>query len=353
MYNDHSSKMIYSSSKMTHLLHESVNFRLQKFQVYLMILIFLSLMSGCTILRDTENGEQGGGQNIDVNGGGNGNGGGGGEIQYSEKTVDILVLTSFDDSSMAQYYENIIEVLRLELLVKKVNVAHIAYAPMYHQNQNQTPLFYGEGDTEPEFGTYQEAYAYFTSPQGQEKLSDDGQRIDGQNLADIGQNLSSLPIYHPSLGATIGRPYFDQPQDGLLVIWINTSPRRCDLSNCIMADGTRIDDYFSRVDDQGFLSWMRYSEGLSLPRKNVGHFFFATAEGVNNDTFSENCSDLPGFPAVSLDYMQESEFTLYQDLSDRFEEEGMVSINQDICEALSLKFPVIAAQMALAVRQLF
>jgi hypothetical protein len=51
--------------------------------------------------------------------------------------------------------------------------------------------------------------------------------------------------------------------------------------------------------------------------------------------------------------MQESECTLYQDLSQRFKEEGMVSINTDICEALSLKFPVIATQMALAVRQLF
>jgi hypothetical protein len=363
------------SSKMTHIQDHPVNFRLQNkmkvdhFSVdcsqskhwfqskhcFSLLLTLALVLSGCTILRDTENGEDTGGGN---GGNGNGNGGGGGviigqEIEYTDKNVDILVLTSFDDSSMAQYYENIIQVLQTELLAKNVNVAHIAYAPMYHQNQNQTPLFYGEGDTEPEFMSYQEAYSYFTSPQGLEKLSDDGERQDGQNLADIGQNLSSLPIYHPNLGSMIGRPYFDQPQDGLLVVWINTSPRRCDLSNCIMADGTRIDEYFSKVDSQGNLSWLRYAEGLSLAKKNVGHFFFATAEGVDNDTFSEDCSDLPGFPAVSLDYMQESECTLYQDLSQRFKEEGMVSINTDICEALSLKFPVIATQMALAVRQLF
>jgi hypothetical protein len=312
-----------------------------------LLLIFLAFLfsTSCTILRDTGD-ENNGGQ-------GNGNGGAVVEGEYEPKTVDILVLTTFDDVSMASYYDGFIQTLLLELALKKVDVAHIAYAPMYHRNLDQAPLFFGVGDTEPEFDSFSTAYAYFSSPDGLEILTDDPNVKDGMNLAQIGAKLDRLPILHPSRSTVMGRAYFDNPQDGLIVIWLNASPRRCELSSCRMEDGTRLDDYLSATDEAGNLKWLHFAEGQSLPKRRVAHLFFGTAEDVDYETFADDCTTLPGFPAVALDYMQESKATLYEDLSDSLDEKGIVTMNEDLCDAMSLKFLITAVEMALTVRRLF
>ncbi len=311
----------------------------------LSLIFVLFLFTSCTILRDT--GENNGGN---VAGG---SGGAGTEVEYEPKTVDILVVTTFDDVSMASYYNTIIQTLIAELAIKKVDIAHIAYAPMYHRNSDQTPLFYGENDPEPEFDSFSTAYAYFSSPEGLELLTDDPSHKDGMNIAQIGKNLDLLPIYHPTRSTVMGRAYFDNPQDGLIVIWLNASPRRCELRDCIMDDGSRLDDYLSATDENGNLKWLHFAEGQSLPKKKVAHLFFGTAEDVDYETFADDCSTLPGFPAVALDYMQESKATLYEDLSDRLDEKGIVTMNEDLCDAMSLKFLITAVEMALTVRKLF
>jgi hypothetical protein len=329
--------MIYTQKTSPHLTLTALIFSLTS---------TLLLGAGCTIIRDDggEGGAEGGA--VIIGGGGIGGGlggaeggGGGGDLPLSPVNVDVLALVPLDQSLVSDYYGGLITDTIASLALSQVITNKVAIAPMYRRVNEEAPLLYGLGDEESEFGSYQEAMDFFTSEEGLALLDDDDERHDGANLTSLGARLGRTAIYHPNTPAAEGRYYYEEPRDGLIVIWVNPFKRRCSLSECTSEVGD-LAELLTARDGVGGAAWLSMGANKTLPASRVFHLFISTEETDDEEGFFDSCASQTGFPSRVLDHIEPSRTPLYTQLQERLDVADIPSDALDFCEALSVEAPV-------------
>ena len=265
------------------------------------------------------------------------------------KVVDILVMVELErsTSSLADAYAGAVSQLVGGLALQNVTVRKLGVAPMYSRIGDSVPLIYGEGDPNAEFGTLAEAIAFYALDDGERYLRD---RVDadGENLAAIGLELDTRPIYNPTTANADAAPYFGAPADGFVVVQLTAKERTCGVDDAACAlNGAEPGSYFTSVTDGG-LSWLELPGGDRLGKKKVYHLAIATQEGVDFDSFASSCEGRPDFPANKLDFMEPSARDYYTGLTQRINDGGGKADFVDMCLAMS---PLSAAPEMLSVAQ--
>lgn len=303
----------------------------------LLLLFFVaSLMSGCTIFRDRENN-------------GNGDGDGSGDVELEPKVVDVLVLVDLPRgaANIMSGYAEYLSLVQVALLTQNVEVRKFATAPLYRTQGSGTPLLHGVGDEYSPFSGIGEALAYYVSDEGRSHLT--GERdFDGENLADLGRQLDTKPIFNPFFTPPEVVPYFDEAADGLVVFYFTGSSRRCayDSDNCRI-EGQRAAHFFTDVDDDtGFASWLRLPGETGLEAHRIVHIAVATAEGIDFDAFSTRCRRETNFPANYLDVLEPSTVPYFRPFIDDLRREGGHGEFIDLCTVLSDRKTRAAANTA-------
>ena len=286
----------------------------------LMATLALWTLSGCTIIRESNNNN-------------NNN-----EPQPPPpKVVDMLVMVELDRSatSMADSYQQILATLTLTLAEQNVTIRKAALAPMYRRAGNTVPLIYGMGDELAEFSDFGQAIFFFANDDGQRYLRDRADS-DGENLAALGLELDTRPIYRPTTSDSNTAPYFTTPADGFLVVQITAKARACGYSDAAcQLNGQSPADYFTQRDDQDTAAWLELGGQQSLKRDKIFHLLIATAERMDIDTFISKCERQPMFPAGKLDYMEPSQKPYYEPLAEQLNAKGGRAHHVDMCTAMS------------------
>lgn len=252
------------------------------------------------------------------------------------KVVDLLVMMDMSrtTANLAPDYAEIVGLTIAALGEQNVTVRKAALAPLYSRSEGAVPLLFGQGDEDGEFLSFEEAIAFYTYDDGANYLQD-GVESDSENLAVLGAQLDTRPVYHPTTADAQASAYFVAPADGFVVLYLSASPRRCAADDAACAvDGQDAANYFTAADADG-VTWLELGGG-SLPVDKVFHGAIATAEGVDYATFYETCSGYPNFPAAKLDVMQPSEEHAYfGPFVDSVKEAGGKGAFVDLCQAMS------------------
>lgn len=286
----------------------------------LLITISMSL-GGCTIIRYVDNNEPDPPEPKVV----------------EPKVVDMLVMVELDRSatSMAESYQQILASLTLTLAEKKITVRRVALAPMYRRTGAAVPLIYGLGDENSEFSNYGEAIFFFANDDGQKYLRDRAS-ADGENLAALGMELDTRPVYHPTTADPDAVPYFTEPSDGFVVVQITAKARTCAYSDAAcQLDGTNPGSYFTRSSEQETAGWLQLGGQTGLKKNKIFHLFIATAEETDIDGMISKCERIPDFPAGKLDYMEPSAKSYYEPLAEQIKGQGGKAQYVDLCTAMS------------------
>ena len=247
--------------------------------------------------------------------------------------IDVLIIASFDQSLIGEYYGGVIDSIIDQLARYQVTVAHAAIAPMYRRLNTDTPLLYGTPDEESEFNNYNEAFAYFSSEEGLLSL-DNQSGLDGQNLLQLGARLGTSAVYHPRLGSEGSRYLYRAAQDGMLVVWINPFARRCQLNDCVGPEGD-LGSKLTAANERGEAEWLSLGGQERLPLNKIVHAFIGTEETSNEDDFFDRCSNRVGLPARILDHIEPSAIDLYKQLNNRLGDANLSSYRVDFCQAVS------------------
>lgn len=305
----------------------------------LLVLLLLGMtLSGCTIIRYVDNNDD----KPDPK-------------EPDPKVVDMLVMVELDRSatSMADAYQTIYLQLVAAMALKEITVRKVALAPMYRQSGGAVPLIWGLGDPNAEFSDLGSAVFFFAKDDGQNYLRD---RVDtdGENLAALGLDLDTRSLYHPTTADPNAVPYYTTPSDGFVVVQMSAKARGCGYSDaaCELGGQTAAAYFTEQSEDQA--TWLQLAGQQSLPSNKIYHLLIATSEGVDIDTFIDNCERQPGFPAGKLDYMEPSQKSYFGPLAGQIQEKGGRGQFMDMCTAMS---PVAAvpsmAQIATEMRQMF
>ena len=293
-------------------------------RLFPLLICALFLLAGCTVIRDSNNGS----------GGGDGDG----ELEIVPRTIDVLVLVDLPRASanLMENYASFLAMLEAALVLQQVDVRRSALAPLYRTQSERPPLLYGHGDEYSPFSGLAETLAFYITDEGLSYL--DGTRNqDGENLAALGLNLDRETIFNPFLTIPEAAPYFAEAADGFVVFYLTGSARRCGHSS----PTCQIDDrlpahYFTDVeDDTGFASWLKLPGQTGLPPSRIMHVSIATAEGVDYDTFVNQCLREPNFPAAFLDVIENSEHSYFGPFFQALRSEGGQAQEVDLCAALS------------------
>lgn len=297
-------------------------------------------LSGCTVIRYV--------------GGDDGGGGGGGGGEPDTKKVDLLVQADLRKSASAltQDYQQILDYLTAALVQENVEIRRAALAPMYRRSGGTVPLVYGQGDENAEFGSFGEAYTFYTRDDGAEHLTDRS-AVDGENLAALGLNLDSRAVYHPRSADPDARAYFGPPADGFVVVSLTASNRRCSAgsSKCNL-DGVQPGVYFTEQKD-GTLQWLNLPGDGGLPASKVFHLAITTAEGVDHETFYDQCTSQPNFPQARIDFMEHSEKAYFGPLIGQIRDNGGNGRYVDLCRAMSRRGQGTMESVASDIRSMF
>jgi len=289
-------------------------------------------LSGCTVIRY-------------VGGDGGGSGGGGAEPEI--KKVDLLVQADLRKSASAfqQDYQRILDFLATGLTQEGVEIRRAALAPMYRQSGDTVPLVYGRDEENAEFSNLGEAYTFYTRDDGAEYLTDRS-ATDGENLAALGLQLDSRAVYHPRSADPDARAYFQPPADGFVVVSLTGSARRCsaESSKCQL-DGAKPGVYFTRQDD-GAAEWLNLPGDGGLPVSRIFHVAITTAEGVDHETFYDQCTSQPNFPTARIDFMEHSEKAYFGPLIGQIRDNGGNGRYVDLCRAMSQQGAAIMKSVA-------
>lgn len=269
------------------------------------------------------------------------------------KEIDLLVMMDMSrpTANLVQDYGNILGGITFALAQSNVTIRHAALAPLHSRAGGAVPLLYGEGDEQGEFFSFEEAVAFYTYDGGAEYLQD-AASAEAENLAILGRELDTRPIYRPTAADTDARAYFSEPTDGFVILYFSASPRRCAMgsSSCAI-EGTDPVDYFTDTDGAG-VTWLELPGGASLPRGKVFHGAIVTAENVDYQTFYDTCSTLPNFPVAKLDVMQPSPDEFFGPFVDEVNAAGGVAHYTDLCDAMSRRMETSVSQIAAAIRSM-
>jgi len=250
--------------------------------------------------------------------------------------VDVLVLVELDRTtvSLAEGYQGILTSLTAGLAANNIIPRKLALAPMYRRSGEAVPLIYGLGDPDPEFEDYASAIAFFALDDGQRYLRDEVD-ADGENLATLGLDIGTRPIYHPTLADTQATPYFTDKGDGFIVVQLTAKARECayEEASCQL-DGKPAAEYFAQ-EGEGGASWLALAGGESYSKDKTFFINIATREGVDDETFVRGCENKPGFNQSYLDFMEPSANAYYEPLSKELNRLDVWSQYVDICEAMS------------------
>ena len=271
------------------------------------------------------------------------------------RVVDVLVMVDLDRgaANLTPDYGKVLGTVWFALAEQNIQVRQSAMAPLYARAQGAVPLLHGEPDEDGEFANFADAIAFYTYDAGAEYLQDPV-ASDSANLATLGRELDTRAIYHPTIADTSGAAYFAEPADGLVVLYLSASPRRCSVGDAACAvDGEAASEYFTAADGAG-LEWLELAGGTSLPANRVFHGAIVTAEGVDYDTFYEQCAAFPNFPITKLDVMQPSEeHTYFGPFIDGVASGGGHGALVDLCEAMSSRGEPALITMAVKIRSMF
>ena len=271
------------------------------------------------------------------------------------RVVDVLIMVELNRSTvaLAPGYEQIIGGLGVALATQNITVRQAALAPMYQRTGAAVPLIYGTLDPNSEFESFEEAIAFFANDDGQRYLRDQVD-ADGENLATLGLELDTRPLYHPRTSDPVAQPYFLEPADGLIVVSLTARARACNYSDAAcQLNGQAPAEYFSATDEQGQAAWLQLGGRESLSPKRVFFLSIATDEQVSQDDFVNTCTGKPGFPSAMLDHMEPSDKPYYRPLTTELGQRQVPAQFIDMCTALSPIASVPAlASVAGAVRQM-
>ena len=300
-------------------------------------------ITGCTVFRDGGGGETGGeGGAIVGLGGGNSESG-------PPLEIDVLILATFDQTPIADYYKVVIEEALDQLTLLDVQARKIGIAPMYKRINDEVPLLYGQNDPEAEFDQISDMLAYYTQMEGLLRLDDESD-FDGENLLALGARLGRSAIYHPISAAEGSQYYFEEPRDGLLVMWINPIRRRCGLAECLEGE---LEGRLIERTPEGLASWANFGGAQHIAAHKVFHLFVGTQEGVDEDDFFSTCENTPGLPARVLDYIEPSPISLYSQLTTALDRAGIPAWRIDFCQSLGSRASLELARAAGRIRTAF
>lgn len=307
-------------------------------RIIALLALAAALCSACTIVREPP---------PENNGENNSNGG-------SPPAVDVLVVSQLDPNAaeLSGRFEQIVYGLRGALAEREVQVNRLAMAPLHRQADGAVPLLYGEGDEDGEFGTMSEAIIYYGRDNGAEHLRETSSG-ESENLAALGMQLDQRSIYHASGGDPSGRPYFGEPADGLVVVVLSATERKCgvDDGDCRL-DGQSPADYFT-AGGEGGAEWLSLAGGQDLGANRIYHAAFATTEGGDRESFEEGCKARTGFPSTTLDFMAHSPTGYYEDFSRGLRQNGGRGSYIDLCNAFSAEGIVILEALAADIAAMF
>ncbi len=267
------------------------------------------------------------------------------------KVVDLLVMMDMSraTANLAQEYGSIIGGVQIALATQNVTIRHSALAPLNARTGEAVPLLYGEGEENSEFFSIEEAVFFYTHDEGSQYLQDK-EVSDAANLAILGRELDSRPIYHPTTADPDGSAYFSEPADGFVVLYFSATSRICGHSDAdCEIEGQRPGDYFTSEDGVG-VTWLELPGGGSLPADKVFHGAVVSAEEVEYEEFYEACSKQPNFPAAKLDIMAPSEHAYYGPLVEAIVANGGAAQYVDLCEAMSRRMELKVGGLAAGIR---
>ena len=285
-----------------------------------LLLLSLALSTGCTIIRYVDN-----------------NPNGNNKKEPDPKVVDVLVMVELDRSatSMAESYQLMYTQLVAALAEKKITVRKVALAPMYRRTGGAVPLIWGLDDPNTEFETLGEAVFFFANDDGQNYLREKVD-ADGENLATLGLDLDTRPLYHPTTSDPQASAYYTTPTDGFIVMQITAKARSCAYSDgACQLNGMKPANYFTNEGAMDTVDWLQLGGKVSLPKGKIFHLLVATGEGMDIDTFIEGCERQPGFPAGKIDYMEPSSKVYFGPLADQIRNAKGHAEYIDMCQAMS------------------
>lgn len=268
------------------------------------------------------------------------------------QVVDMLVMMDLSrgTANLSTEYGTILSTVVVALAEQNVTVRKAGLAPLYARAEGTVPIVYGEGDPDGEFGGFGEAIAFYTYDDGAQYLQDSASS-ESENLATLGSQLNQRAVYHPTTADGTAVPYYTEPADGFVVLYLTAAPRRCSASqDACNVDGRSAVEHFTRTDGDG-VSFLEFPGGSSLPLGKVFHGAIVTAEKTDYDTFYDMCAAYPNFPVGHLDVMQPSEQTsYYEPLVEGVKSAGGAGEVVDLCEAMSGRAEPALLQLAASIR---
>lgn len=252
------------------------------------------------------------------------------------KYVDMLVMAELNREafSLSDSYSYAVAEMIAAMAANQIIVRKWALAPMYRRTGGTVPLIYGSEDENPEFSNLGEAVVFFAMDDGVEYLRERA-LSEGENLASLGRELDTRSIYHPTSADVEGRPYFEQPADGFVVLQLTAKKRECAYTNqACQINGTSPAAYFTKEAD-GKASWLELPNGAGLPASKIYHISIATGEGIDFDTFADDCEGRQDFPQTKLDFMEPSPNVYYEPFMRELNDNGSGGSFLDMCLALS------------------
>lgn len=153
-------------------------------------------------------------------------------------------------------------------------------------------------------------------------------------LLTAGRDLGALITeYPPELEGSSGQRVFGEAPDMVLALHLDSLPRGSSATDAACAEAHRLAE--SGAD--GAATWLRYPrparsglDGVALSK--VFHWFVATDEGVDRDTFVARCRSVEGFPTQVLDVLEPSARALYTPLASEIGSSGGSAASLGLCQ---------------------
>ncbi|MBI2373270.1 MAG: hypothetical protein HYV07_04660 [Deltaproteobacteria bacterium] len=164
-------------------------------------------------------------------------------------------------------------------------------------------------------------------------------------LVRAGRNMPEVVASWPSDLWTSGELVraFGAAPDLVVVIALDTDARRFSLDDAECTEALEL----SKKTTDGDAGWIEYAprectedESCAASRGRVAmdrvfHYFIATDEGIDRETFLDRCRKIEGFPLTYLDELEPSERSLYSPLAERISDAGGQAEVIPMCSILS------------------
>ncbi len=270
----------------------------------------VALLAGCTII-------------VERPGGGGGGGGGGGvpalcgpEADDGRPTAHLIFDVRVDRSMvpLTDAYAELMQTTSLGLLAAGVRPTRLVLLRLDERPVGVDPLAawgcdLGGFELPPE--QVLRHYATAAPP----KDTPLGCALDPM-LAAAGDLSNLVTRYPETLPGVSGRRIFGDAPDLVLWVHIDSLARRSGAEDAACSEAWRL----AEVDADGRSPWLRYADGHP-DADRVFHWFVATDEGVDRETFADRCRRLEGFPTEVLDVLEPSARPLYTPIAQAIDAE--------------------------------